>query len=357
MTMHRAKGLQFDHVLLYGLGRTPGRRDRGVLSWFDVPGEHGNDEKIISPIGPRAIVDKDPLHQFIERTEAAKDHNEIARLLYVACTRARKSLHLLGHVEFDKEGEGIRPPRADSLLRLLWPAVEGRYSAAFRPLEVGQTGDTSPDWLTPQLRRPSRAWSLPDAGPAPGPAVPAVGDNAQAVEFYWVGTDARIAGTIVHRWLQLAVNGGIDPAGLGADRVNRSTRRWLAEAGLNPEAAAPIVLRVKEALQAMSADETGQWLLQGEGHAELELSGVYGGHIETVILDRVRVDDEGVHWIVDYKTSTHEGGKLEAFLAAEADRYRPQLRKYAWFYEGYAGVSPKCALYFPLLRKFVAVDV
>ena len=41
MTMHRAKGLQFDHVLLYGLGRAPGRQERTVLSWFDVPGPHG----------------------------------------------------------------------------------------------------------------------------------------------------------------------------------------------------------------------------------------------------------------------------------------------------------------------------
>ena len=30
MTMHRAKGLQFDHVLLYGLGRQPGKGDRRV---------------------------------------------------------------------------------------------------------------------------------------------------------------------------------------------------------------------------------------------------------------------------------------------------------------------------------------
>jgi ATP-dependent exoDNAse (exonuclease V) beta subunit len=90
MTMHRAKGLQFDHVLLFGLGRTPGRHDKAVLSWFDIPVEHGYDEKVVSPIGPRADINNDPIHRFIERVESDKFRNELGRLLYVACTRARK---------------------------------------------------------------------------------------------------------------------------------------------------------------------------------------------------------------------------------------------------------------------------
>ncbi|MGI9249233.1 MAG: UvrD-helicase domain-containing protein, partial [Woeseiaceae bacterium] len=97
MTMHRAKGLEFDHVLLYGLGRLPGSGDRSVLSWFDVPGEHGGEMKVISPVGPRAELSTDPVHRFIEVSETAKDRHEQARLLYVACTRARKTLHMIGH--------------------------------------------------------------------------------------------------------------------------------------------------------------------------------------------------------------------------------------------------------------------
>ena len=74
-----------------------------------------------------------------------------------------------------------------------------------------------------------------------------------------------------------------------------------------------------------------------------------------MILDRVRIDDDGTHWIVDYKTSTHEGGNLEGFLAAEADRYRPQLEKYAALYNEFAGTKARRALYFPLLQTFLEV--
>ena len=71
----------------------------------------------------------------------------------------------------------------------------------------------------------------------------------------------------------------------------------------------------------------------------------------------MRVDEADTHWIVDYKTSTHEGGDLERFLSEETRRYRPQLEKYAELYSKYAGVEPRCALYFPLLQEFVEISL
>ena len=36
-----------------------------------------------------------------------------------------------------------------------------------------------------------------------------------------------------------------------------------------------------------------------------------------------------MRWIVDYKTSSHEGAGLEEFLDRERERYAPQLERYA----------------------------
>jgi ATP-dependent exoDNAse (exonuclease V) beta subunit len=58
-------------------------------------------------------------------------------------------------------------------------------------------------------------------------------------------------------------------------------------------------------------------------------------------------DDVGDTWIVDYKTSTHEGADVAAFLASEEARYREQLERYA----AAAGVAgARRGLYFPLLK-------
>jgi ATP-dependent exoDNAse (exonuclease V) beta subunit len=61
-------------------------------------------------------------------------------------------------------------------------------------------------------------------------------------------------------------------------------------------------------------------------------------------MDRV-FSDEGERWIVDYKTSRHEGADLESFLDREQGRYAGQLRSY-----GLAIAGSRQGLYFPLLR-------
>ena len=86
------------------------------------------------------------------------------------------------------------------------------------------------------------------------------------------------------------------------------------------------------------------------------LEGLDGGELVSVVLDRVKIDEDGTHWIIDYKTSTHEGGDLDGFLRAEAERYRSQLTRYASIYKAWAGTEARCALYFPLLQSFVEVS-
>jgi hypothetical protein len=61
-------------------------------------------------------------------------------------------------------------------------------------------------------------------------------------------------------------------------------------------------------------------------------------------------DAEGRRWIIDYKTSSHEGGDRKDFLDREVERYRRQLERYADLLSGlYPGQPIALGLYFPLL--------
>ena len=354
--MHRAKGLEFDHVMLYGLGRKPGGGGAGVLSWFDFPSPLGDDHKIIGPIGSRADVERDPVHRYISVVDAEKEMYEQGRLLYVACTRAQKSLHIVGNVSVAGDGSEYKAARSDSLLHLLWPAVEPHFARAFADWSGNDVSDDVA-FIEPVRKAFGSPWELPDIKPLPGSLLPLGASNAdEEVEFYWVGSDARIAGTIVHRWLRAFVEGRakLDCSEIDAER--KVTQRWLREMGLGNELQRGIADRVEAALDGIRGDQRGRWILEGEGHAELALTGLIDGNIESVVLDRVRIDESGDHWIIDYKTSTHEGGNLQGFLRAEADRYTPQMQKYVAIYGAFAGVRPRCALYFPLLREFVEIQ-
>ncbi len=355
MTMHRAKGLQFDHVLLYGLGRTAGRSEKSVLSWLTIPGQQGASEMIISPVGSRSELESDPLHRFIEISENDKDRLEQDRLLYVACTRAKQTLHLLGHVSLAKDGQTIRSPQAGSLLNSIWPSVEMAFQDTFDADRQIAVSDEESKLVNPLFRRFANEWKLPDA-----PALP-VGDQTQAssgrndereVEYYWVGSSARHAGTIVHRWLQKATDGLVTFEEDSVANLRPVNERWSERLGVPSQEINEICDRVEEALHGILTDPKGRWCLYGEGHAELPLTGLWNGKVESVVIDRVRIDEDGVHWIVDYKTSTHEGGDLQGFLDQESERYRPQLENYAGLYNALTAAPVRVALYFPLLQEF-----
>jgi len=360
MTMHKSKGLQFDHVFVYGLGRGTRASQKSVLSWLTIPESRGSD-MIVSPIGPRSALQHDPLHQFIEVTEKNKQQHELDRVLYVACTRARKTLHLIGNVMSNPNGDELRGPTAGSLLHRMWPAVESAYEKAFAAQVESKPGETAVSehqYLAPLSRRYVSAWQAAPVPQLPGPLVQVDEESSQAeqkVQFYWVGTLARHAGTIVHRWLHHMTSAGATDVALDSVHQQALSRRWGRQIGVRTDDLEALCTRVAKALTGTVNDATGRWLLDGEGYSELALTGLWQGQVTSVVIDRVRIDEDGVHWIVDYKTSTHEGGDLAAFLRQETERYRAQLQKYAEIYSAMTDAPVRTALYFPMLQEFCEV--
>ncbi|MFQ6005377.1 MAG: UvrD-helicase domain-containing protein [Woeseia sp.] len=357
LTMHKAKGLEFDHVILYGLGRIPMSGRTSVLSWLSVAGDNEAGNMIISPIGPSSVLESDPLHRFIEFSERQKNDHEQGRLLYVACTRAMQSLHLVGHVELT--ADGIRTPRAGSLLHRIWPLVHSIFEEKFKA-ESGSIDVEEQDILVePTLRRFADPWVLPNAPELPlqrQTSAAVDGSREREIEFYWVGSSARHAGTIVHRWLQKAADGTVE---LEADKLSglrAVNERWSHGLGVPSAEIGGVCDRVEMALRGTLNDPRGLWCVYGEGRAELPVTGIVDGRVESVLIDRVRIDDDGGHWIIDYKTSTHEGGDLDGFLDQEEERYRAQLEKYARLYESLVDARVRTALYFPVLQEFREVS-
>jgi ATP-dependent helicase/nuclease subunit A len=364
--MHKAKGLEFDHVLLFGLGRTSRASESDVLNWLFVPDDEGRNDMLISPVGSRSLLERDPLHRFIATTQVTKERSELDRLLYVACTRARKSLHLIGHIGVSADGEEYRKPNSLSALHRLWPALEAVYSAAFEGYKDDATsaadGDEGREELQltqPILRRLRDDWGPPELPAVPRPELssnPATDQEEKRVEFYWVGSSARHAGTIVHRWLQRFSDNKDFPEASELAQLQTTSARWARSLGVADEQIAAVCTRVEKALAGIIADAKGRWILTGDGHSELPITGVVNGELESVILDRIRIDGDGTHWIVDYKTSTHEGGDLQGFLHQEVERYRSQLEKYAALYSGLTTAPVRTALYFPLLQEFQEIS-
>jgi ATP-dependent helicase/nuclease subunit A len=112
MTMHAAKGLEWDVVLLPGLGRRTMSDADPLLHWIELPGEQAGSELLLAPI--RASDKEQPaaLATYIKHLRRRRAALERVRQLYVAATRAREALHLLAAFEPNLQPAAQEPPSA-----------------------------------------------------------------------------------------------------------------------------------------------------------------------------------------------------------------------------------------------------
>ncbi len=361
MTIHKSKGLEFDTVILPGLGREPRHEESRLLYWMEVQQATGQTDLLLAPIAGRG-EDKNRIAAYIDTQNRIRGRYEDGRLLYVAATRARQFLHLLGHVALNEAADGgasLKPPPASTLLAALWPVVEKDFLSmlpARPPATASTPAPPPPSSPMPRLRL-AAGWQLP-APPATVLSATA-GDEAEQeadLEFSWAGETARHVGTVVHRLLQEIgqqglfggqrpdVQGYADTAGL-----------LLRQQGVPQAHLKAARQQVLQALGNVLEDERGRWILSADhdqARCELAISGLIDGRVRHLVIDRTFVGADGVRWVIDYKTGSHAGGGVEAFLDREQERYLPQLERYGRLMRQREARPVRLALYFPLLRRF-----
>jgi len=345
MIIHKAKGLEFDAVIVPGLGLGTGRDDNKLFMWMETPKR----SLLLAPINPTG-GDDDDIYKFIRRLDKEKGEHEIARLLYVAATRARRRLHLMGDVKIDPKTGAAKNPTKGTLLHTLWPAVAGEFTQPPPARARAEAGPAVAVAKQGELRRLVAGSVRIEAPPPVAWLAPPERAAADRIEFSWVGDTSRRVGSVVHRWLQRIAEDeakGWTRKRIGGERD--AIRRELAARGVIDADLEGACDRVVAALALSLEDKRGKWLLGPQRNArnEYRLSTIVDGIPRMLVIDRLFDDDVGDTWIVDYKTSGHEGADPDAFLEREQQRYRDQLEGYAL-----AVGNPKArrALYFPLLK-------
>jgi ATP-dependent exoDNAse (exonuclease V) beta subunit len=328
MTIHKAKGLEFGTVILPGLDRPPGRSDPPLMRATERPGQG----LLLAPIKETG-GDDEPAYDYLKRLDRDAEDTEAARLLYVAATRAEHRLHLLACPR------KTMPPRR-SLLACAWPVAHSIYEGLTPPEADASTPTPAPAPFL--LKRVAPDWQLPAPPPAVAWTPPAEGREEAQIPFDWARETVRHAGTVVHNWLQRIAEDQLQ--GWDAKRVDSMRSRFESELKRRGVPAAELDRALGIVLTALKntlADERGRWLLGPHpftsNEHRLRLPG------RSLRIDRLIQASDGTKWVVDYKTSEHKGGGLDAFLDEQRERYKAQLDEYAQ-----AIVGATRGLYFPL---------
>ena len=356
LTMHGAKGLEWDLVVLPQLNRATGGQQRDLLHWLPLTPGQGREQVLLAPLRSARESANPPLIDFIRSEQQQREAYERQRLLYVAATRARRELVLSACLDPEKSEQAPR----NSLLADLWASSSADFRQKLERCMAGAAESaaeqTAPS--APVAARPDQSLTRVRAGWVPliaaaldwQPALPPR-ERPVEIEFNWAGAEARRVGTVLHRLLERVGRAGVETLDDAARR--RLMGRIpvllaaLGGAGAGLETTGRVV---QKALETTLASDTGRWILSGrhpQAACELALSGVIDGRLVNAVIDRTFVDDEGVRWIIDYKSGYHAGGALEDFLSEESERYSPQLDLYRRLFQQMGETRIRTALYLP----------
>ncbi|MCC6292293.1 MAG: UvrD-helicase domain-containing protein [Bryobacterales bacterium] len=346
MTIHKSKGLEFDVVIVPGLDKTKRPVETELIRMVRLPLE-GEDRVLMAAVAP--VGKQEEAGQYLGAYLAEREKNELRRLLYVASTRAKQKLHLLGQVKWDAVRREWKTPRAGSMLHALWGTVGWEFQAMPEP--VAEEGGAEATRVYPLLRRVEAGWRTPARDPALRWREETIEDEAERHTYDWVSETARHVGVAVHAWLMKIAGDGVER--WDAERVmarEGAIRAQLAALGVPPDELAGATERTQRALSSALSDERGRWVLtrHAEDRREFGVTVAEGGGVRAYRVDCTFVDAQGRRWVIDFKTSVHEGAGVEEFLDEEQRRYRGQLERYARVLQS-GEEAVRLGLYFPLL--------
>jgi ATP-dependent exoDNAse (exonuclease V) beta subunit len=404
MTMHKAKGLEWDLVLIPGLHRKPRGSESGLLNWLELDGITADDEAsiVLAPIWGKG-ADSDKLNRWLKDIRARRDRAEEKRLFYVACTRAREELHLFAALTRKASGE-LALPGSGTLLKACWPAAEPHFAAlSARPQEVSSrpeaahfaTGVERPaggpadadDEFTlalaaaaePQPSHPTQPPTIQRLPLSFAPAARFAAAAARRLDYAPAsalaqraafdrpegGFAVRAFGNVVHRYLQVLaarVAEGTPPAALLAEVASWTPRllAGLRGEGLAPRLAATEATRALRALTLTLSDDTGRWILSPRTAAASEqtLSTTTAGlRVDRTFQagDAPLSTGDGCIWIVDFKTTEPGSRSPDDFAAAERAKYSAQLEAYAALRRSLPGgeLPIRLGLFYPLIPRLL----
>ncbi len=352
MTVHRAKGLEFDIVVLPELDAIAfgGEPDLGFLPLREGPA--GPVVRVFPHIRAmeRGIFPEPELSRAVEQAKARELRDGLSAL-YVALTRARYALHVILRPDPPRSAGSI--PTGGTLLRaVLGAAVEGGEAAGERLVHLG-----SGTWRECIPETPARS-GVGRSGAAAGASLLSAprgtrllprrvpsdlegGGKVDPVRLLRGGAERGMgAGTVVHAWLErigwleegipdraefLRVAQRVAPGVDGAEALLDRTLAWIEQPAIRE-------LLVRERYPAGTLVEHEVPFVVRDGPFLLQ------GFVDRLV--RIPSPEGGRLLVVDWKTDAVDPSDPEGF-ERRAQHYRPQLEAYLTAVSRTEGVPPE----------------
>ncbi|MGQ0442985.1 MAG: UvrD-helicase domain-containing protein [Methylophilaceae bacterium] len=352
LTIHGAKGLEFDCVILPALNRQARHPESPLMLWEKVS-VNGKTQLLAAPFSKKKTNGTPTIYDYIKQLEALRANNETMRLLYVAATRTKRKLHLVATAT-QKEGQSSLAQ--NSFLALLWPKLEINFTYPQMMETPTQPTSRLAEYTSKLMRlaqvEPPSVFTVT----APKSDYTTVSIHRDEINHFLEVNryfDADV-GILTHFYLQLIVNRNLsDWNNQRLKNLHPVMHYWFISKGYADKISNEGALIVITHLETTLASAQGQWVLQSRLHAESELAIDYieNGQFSRKIIDRTFIE-ENTRWIIDYKTTPLDESIKPDAIKHVAENFRDQLHTYANLFKA-EGLEVKCAIFFTNLGKLI----
>ena len=339
MTIHKAKGLEFDQVILPGLHRLPSRQNEQLLLWLERTRTHKDSDLILAPIKYISYTN-DKIYDYLAREHKLKNYFEDMRLLYVAVTRTKKHLHLIGNMQKNTDHDDLKRPTTGSFLNLLWPTLKADFykhaithhhaSSKDQPIEKKETNKIIKVPYIKQIEITKTIGS----------------NNISPTDLLYQNHPQRYIGTLIHRILQQISLDTITAWPLS--RLEKATLSWraaLLTLGILPEQLDHALGQINLAITNTLTDKRGQWILDNhqDSKSEFAITTTEKNKPKVLIIDRTFIDKNKNRWIIDYKTTYPLKNNLPTTLSI--NEYLDSCQQDTKFIENFLQTEKKNIVY------------
>lgn len=365
LTMHKSKGLEFDHVIIPGLASQPLRDHKPLFAWHERLNKKGQARLFASALTETGAEDDD-LYRLILHEKQNKALLESTRLLYIAITRARKSVKLLAVASInDKQELQISP---QSLLSRIWREV-CRESADFQIKDLSALQNKSfleenKDMHSFQVPTPfkrfqqTRGLTQTERCYLESEKHLADYEIMEKPRTQETAIKARV-GKIIHATLEEYTNSEDKHAFLTI--MESKKKYWelqLKNLAYSNGRLNDSLYFICETIKDLTTTEELNWIFDAsseDSQTELSISSITNGKLTTHIIDRTFIDSKGVRWIIDYKTNVLNNEKEEESLSEQAAMHATQLARYKMLFTKLESRKIKTAVLFTSIPKLVEI--
>jgi ATP-dependent exoDNAse (exonuclease V) beta subunit len=322
MTIHEAKGLEFELVVIPGLGRASKNNKPPIIHLQ----EFSNQSLLLAPIRSYMQLDDSHTYTYLKHIESQQNKFETIRLLYVAMTRAKCEIHLLATLNQSNQAS------ANTFLKLLAPIFQNQFDKfKLSTIEDNQQPVRAPKLV--RLLKPLEYDNLLD-------------ESKEKMDFQ-LRADLQyksLLGTLLHQYYEHEL--------FSPD--SQSIRARLVECGVGNMEIDNHIGFIVNMLKLTKQDKHFSWLFKQRASTQVEAEFI--SDKRSVIIDRLFIDGDTL-WMIDFKTARQANDEsIAQFIHRQKTKHTQQLLSYKVVLSASYSMEIKCALYCPAVQKLIKID-